>query len=111
MATLPVRLGPATWSGGSFRPYGRVAYVGRKRANPATRTGGVYAARLFVGFSVDEVPTYSMDDLMQLVQEERAEYPDATFVAQKGICLSSARENPAVHDREERAPDFESEHA
>ncbi len=101
MPVIPAKLGPASWKGGSFRPYGKVIYSG-SRPNPVTRSkGAVYAARLFVGFSVDEVPTYSMDDLMALVQDERADHPDASFISQRGIYMS--RKPPHKVVREEGA--------
>lgn len=47
-----------------------------------------WAARLFVGFSVDDVPTYDIEDLISIVKRVRQEQvgkPDASFLYQRGI--------------------------
>jgi hypothetical protein len=45
------------------------------------------SARLFVGFNVGPYPRYKLDDLVDLVRENRvaAGHPMASFVAQRGI--------------------------
>ena len=83
---------PRPHRSGTFRPQGRFVVHGHNPdlvRNPrgwgSKRT---LAARLIVGFSVGQVPTYSIDDLISIVERVRMEQtgnPSASFVAQRGI--------------------------
>jgi hypothetical protein len=60
------------------------------RANPAAWAdkGPTYTATLFVGFSVGDKPTWTMDYLIRLVKRVRikqVKHPDSSFLYQKGI--------------------------
>ncbi len=98
MPSFPANPGPATWGGprpGSFRPLGAPVYVperaslGEALEAVEWRSRETLAARLFVGFSVGSVPTYSLQDLIDIVREARErdtpDDPSASFIAQRGI--------------------------
>ena len=73
---------------GIFHPVGRLKRQGAHKNPPSWETDVVYAARLFVGFNVDEHPTYTLDDLVKLVKKVRdaqVGIPDASFIAQRGL--------------------------
>lgn len=84
----------ATWSGGSFIPNRtdgpKLAYKQHPFLTPNSwdEAGDVWAARIFVGFSVGERPVYNIDDLIRIVKRVRRKQtgsPDATFIFQKGV--------------------------
>lgn len=98
MPAIPIDMRPNSvfrQTGDMFQ-YG-VPYV----RNPhAKYDGKTYAARLFVGFNVGAKPKWKLDDLVELVQRERAQHevapadspgdtqhvpPDATFFATRGL--------------------------
>ena len=88
MPIIRANPGIAYWPGGAFRPNGRLVQVGAT-ANPrAFESRVTWAGRLFVGFNVGATPKYTLDDLVRVVKATRAEHPDASFVAQKGIYTS-----------------------
>ena len=79
---------------GWFKPNGKLRGLGRGSgtfvANRARWSSDqpIQAARLFVGFSVHDKPTYTLRDLIDLVRAIRTEQtgdPSASFIAQKGI--------------------------
>lgn len=75
---------------GTFRPQGRLVRHGPDlRSNPAGWSSKrTLSARIIVGFSVGQVPTYNVDDLIRLVErvrEQQGGNPSATFITQKGI--------------------------
>ncbi len=79
---------PHPHASGSFRPHGRLEHHGAHPNPNLWEAEQTIAARLIVGFSVGDVPTWSLDDLIPLVRELRESQvgdPSATFVAQKGI--------------------------
>jgi hypothetical protein len=83
---------------GSFRPNGKLLVVGPEvaNANLAPRwstSGGMWSARIFVGFNVGGKARWDIDDLIKVVKRVRKKQersPDASFVAQKGIYTSTA---------------------
>lgn len=80
--------GPFRYRNGSFRPRGRLREVGKMRHNPAAWSSkDTLSARLFVGFNVDDKPTYSLQDLIELVGDfrEHQNKAGASFLAQTGI--------------------------
>jgi hypothetical protein len=82
------------WDNGSFRPRGKLVMVGSAAAtNPAKlqEQRDVWSARLFVGFNVQGKPTWTIDDLAEVVFAERRRQrrtPDASLLMQKGIYQS-----------------------
>jgi hypothetical protein len=75
----------------------RTQRVGRSRRRGAEDhvenwgEGGL-AARVFVGLSVGQTPTYSVEDVVKTTESIRREQgllPDATFIAQKGLYTDS----------------------
>lgn len=72
-----------------FKPTGKLRRVGKEMTqNPATPFGTVWSARLFVGFSVGQMPKWKVDDLIEIVRrvrEAQGESADASFLIQKGI--------------------------
>lgn len=90
-----LRLNPGSFACRSarFNPKGEVTYYGdfsqiSRRTNPERwRSKDTLASRIFVGFNVQDAPTYGIDDLVELVGGLRREAgkPNATFMAQKGI--------------------------
>jgi hypothetical protein len=87
---MKYRTNPGTfrYRNGSFKPKGKLHEVGEMRQNPAAwRSKDTLSARLFVGFNVDDKPTYSLDDLIELVGEyrEHQKKAGASFLAQTGI--------------------------
>lgn len=90
MASYPANLGIAHFHGGSFRPSGPVRQHGRTNQLGAIawRASETIAARIFVGFNVGDVPTWTIDNLIELVLRMRqlqGANPSATMLAQKGI--------------------------
>ncbi len=102
---IPADMRLAYWSGdnnrihGHFRPNGSIdVHVLSEgyRANPPPtkwRTPGqdVLSARLFVGFNVGGEPTWTIDDLVQVVRAKRKaqkQKPDSSFITQQGIYTS-----------------------
>jgi hypothetical protein len=82
---------------GWFRPTGAL----RPNRTRWVTTEPMQAARIFVGFSVGEEPTWSMRDVMDLVREirqEQGESPAASFVFQKGIYAHEDREGMVVEE-------------
>ncbi len=79
---------------GYFEPNGRLTITrggtAALRPNPK-RWGGtspIYAARLFVGFNVDDRPRWEMDDVVAIVRrmrEQQVGNPSSTFLYQRGI--------------------------
>lgn len=109
--SIPANIGPQHWcspSGqhvGRFRPNGVPRLVGPRPAagNPETWESDepMLAARLFVGFSVGQEPTYSVDDLVPIVREVRERQghgPDASFLLQKGIYTSQKDKSVVEED-------------
>ncbi len=78
-------------SSGTFRPQGRMVLYGSEPLVRNPRGWGskqTVSARIIVGFSVRSVPTYTLDDLIAIVERVRqtqAKNPSASFVAQRGI--------------------------
>lgn len=75
-----------------FRPKGRVTcHDDADTAEEAVRTrygAGGFAARIFVGLSVGEDATYTVDDVVSAVVEARKAQgagPDASILSQRGI--------------------------
>jgi hypothetical protein len=74
-----------------FKPVGKIqAHGDFSRENPATRRTGnkLIAARLFVGFNVDNRPVYTLEDVIDIfvrVREEQKRDAGASFLLQKGI--------------------------
>jgi hypothetical protein len=77
-----------------FNPSGDVYSFGdharhRMRENKAERQDVIpLTARLFVGLSVGEKSTYTVDDVARItkrVRTEQGELPDASFLIQRGI--------------------------
>lgn len=88
--------------GGSFRPHGQLHHSGGGSKNPTEWTSKkVLSARLIVGFSVGQVPTYEMADLIRIVERVRRSQvgdPSATFVAQEGI-YQHISDGSVVHEK------------
>lgn len=93
--TIPADLrSPVNFNASRFKPnkgsdfgfgYKKHAYL---TPNSWHSAEAPYAARLFVGFSVESVPTYDMDDLIKIVKSVRKRQigaPDSSFVYQKGV--------------------------
>jgi hypothetical protein len=95
MTKHTLRLNPGTFAcrAARFTPRGEVSYYGdfsqvSRRTNPENWSSkDTLAARLFVGFSVNDEPTYTLDDLVELVGTLRREAgkPNASFMTQRGI--------------------------
>jgi len=92
MPAYPCNPGVFTYSsphgGGTFRPKGKLAEHGMHRNPEDWDFQDTWAARLIVGFSVGQTPTYHIDDLIPIVQRVRTQQvgdPSSTFIAQKGI--------------------------
>lgn len=94
MPAYPFNPSTFTWNpgaphrGGSFRPRGRLLARGLVENPPAWESARTVTGRLIVGFNVGEVPTYSLDHLIAIVERVRRQQvgtPDSTFIAQKGI--------------------------
>lgn len=89
MTIYPANLGATHYGFASFRPTGPLY----KRGNsPLAGTKWfehkVISARIFVGFSVGAVPTWTIENLIELVfrlRQLQGASPAATFLAQKGI--------------------------
>ena len=91
----------AAWPGGGFRPDGPLYYVGELarmdfRSNPIARKSdgseerypAGASARLFVGFNVQGVPRWSLDDLLPIVERVRVAQtgdPNSTFLFTRGL--------------------------
>ena len=61
----------------------------------------LYAARLFVGFSVGQKPTWDIDDLISIVARTRKKQKralDASFLVQKGIYTSKISGETVTED-------------
>ncbi len=94
MPAIPANPGTFHWNaprphrGGTFRPNGRIEYHGVRR-NPETwSSSDTLAGRIIVGFNVGPTPTYTVDDLIPIVDEVRTRQvgnPPSSFIAQKGI--------------------------
>jgi len=76
----------------SFNPSGPVYAIGeqgRLQANRAERQDVIpLTARLFVGLSVGEKSTYTVDDVVRItkrVRKQQGEMPDASFLIQRGV--------------------------
>lgn len=71
-----------------FRPEG-VSVRSGPLPNPRSLISDVTkSARIFLGFNVGDKPTYSIDDVVEMVKKYRAaqgQDPDATFFATKGL--------------------------
>ncbi len=93
MHSLRLNPGPFKFARGSFRPTGALNVhgdVGRasRRHNPAAwRSSDTYAARIIIGFSVGDQPTWTLEDLVSFVREFRTAQgkPDASFLSQRGV--------------------------
>lgn len=103
-AKIPANIGPAHWNTpngyGSFRPKGRLYIVTVEDGmipNPRPETWrqpgrDTVSARLFVGFNVQGEPTWTIDDLIEIVRRVRTDQgkpTDSSFLAQKGIYTSA----------------------
>jgi hypothetical protein len=117
------------WPGGGFAPEGPLLAVGdyrrldaRPGRNPvADRLAGGLAARLFVGFNVGGTPTWTMDDLLPIIEQVRVRQtgdPNATFLFTRGLWRSERsgrieREEGAqvvvLDERSRSESDFEAE--
>lgn len=89
MPILPFNAGPVQWIADDgvnwFVPTGPFQFHGL-RTNPKyrrTRQKATWAARLIVGLSVGEKPTWTTDDVVQVVKG--AWSYSASFVTQKGL--------------------------
>lgn len=102
-------IGHAHWvspngrSVGQFRPNGKAVLVGvGAEPNPGwSSTKPIYAARLFVGFSVGQKPRWKLDDLIRIVTKLRKQQDkqlDSSFLAQKGIYTSRISGDVVVED-------------
>lgn len=71
-----------------FRP-GKTSERNGPMPNPRSLIADVTkSARIFLGFSVGDVPTFSLDDVVGMVKKLRAKQgqdPDATFFTTKGL--------------------------
>ena len=93
MPVIPANTGAFTFSspggGGSFRPRGALRQYGPPlRRNPVDwDTESTLAARLLVGFNVNDEPRWTLDDLVTLVRQIQQEQGKtaASFVAQRGL--------------------------
>jgi len=96
MPAHPFNPGPFYWNpghphpSGGFRPAGQLETYGKPyHLNPEDWSSKkTIAARLIVGFSVGNEPTYSMEDLIPIVtrvRRQQAGNPSASFVAQRGV--------------------------
>ncbi len=102
MPAYPFNPSTFTWNAphphpsGTFRPTGRLERYGdeswMRTHNPrGWKSARTVVGRLFVGFSVGEVPTYTLDNLIPIVERVRTAQtgnPSASFVAQRGIYQS-----------------------
>ena len=98
-----VRTSRVDFESRSGRPRGWFKPTGALRPNRTrwVTTEPVQAARIFVGFSVGEEPTWRMQDVVDLVREirqEQGERPAASFVFQKGIYAHEDREGMVVEE-------------
>jgi hypothetical protein len=108
MAVYPFNPGMFQWGGpyaGWFRPRGPLITVGTQQVKSlqgrAWAGKDTLAARLIVGFNVGAVPTYTLDDLMRIVQvvrEQQLRDPSASFVAQRGIYQHQDPSQGVVHE-------------
>lgn len=94
--------GSHAWTGGSFRPNGRLIFVGTEyKANPRTwGSKNTLAARLFIGLNVGGEPRWSVDHVTKTVTEVRAEQgrrPDSSFIVQRGI-YTSRSSGEVIHE-------------
>lgn len=86
MPTLPANLGALRTQYGTFQPVGAVRRPGRgPQTNPRSKAV-VFAGRVIAGFNVGDVPTYTLEDVITLV--ERLTPSDASFVLQRGLFTS-----------------------
>lgn len=98
MPSIPADTRRKTWKApqgvGGFEPVGRKIFLDEFMPNMAKKSWHeetTHAARIFVGFSVGDVPTYTVDDLISLVTESRkgkGRKPDASYIVQKGVYTS-----------------------
>lgn len=75
-------------SRGEWKPQGKLVTTGRNPVVADRVEGATIAARLFVGFNVCDKPVYTMEDIVDKVQEIRegqGRDPDASFVYQRGL--------------------------
>lgn len=82
---------------GWFRPTGAL----RPNRTAWSSEEPMQAARLFVGFNVKDVPTWSMGELVGMVKEIRKEQgaaPDSSFVAQKGLYAHQKKQGLIVEE-------------
>lgn len=96
---------PKPYASGSFRPNGRFTKhgdIGEWVGNPSNwESDEIIVGRLIVGFSVGQVPTYSGEDLIAIVERVRTAQsgdPSASFVAQRGIYQSRKTGEVVVED-------------
>lgn len=85
-----------------FRPVGQVYEVDKSgslvpigpRNNPIERLGGGgLSARIFLGLSVGDKPTYSIDDVVKgfvEIRKSQGASPDASILLQRGVYTQSA---------------------
>ena len=99
MLYLPVNTGPFHFDGGSFQPYGPIAWgnIAPRRTrraatgtlpNPVKSLGRPLAVRFFVGFNVGSVTRWTLADLIEIVREvlvAQTGTASATFAGQTGI--------------------------
>lgn len=85
--------------GVEFRPTGKVIEVGevpQVEENPVKRhTVAPLTARLFVGLSVGQDETWTVEDVIGITQEVRLrqkEAPDASFLVQRGLYTDRSSE-------------------
>jgi hypothetical protein len=93
---IPCNPGPHHWAGphgGCFRPAGPIHKIDDGALagfldGYAWSSRSTLSARIIVGFSVGDTPTWDIDDLIPIVQEIRLAQgaaPNASFLAQRGI--------------------------
>src|SRR3990167_2756317 len=99
MPALPINLGRFDAEGAGFRPNGPIRRHGPvAKRNPIEEalkgSGGVYAARIMVGFNVSDTPTWTMDDLVEVAfrfRKQQTGAPEATFFTTLGLYHDQAR--------------------
>lgn len=108
MSHFAANIGHAHWASpngksvGRFRPNGKAIIIGAEK-NPSgwASTKPIYAARLFVGFSVGQKPRWKIDDLIKIVtrlRKKQEKQLDSSFLAQKGIYTSKISGEVVVED-------------
>lgn len=86
---------PGPKKAGCFAPYGELSFTEdslKTRFNPGnlygTEFSPLWSARIFVGFNVGDIPTYTMEQVVGLVKTIRAsqdQEADSSFIYQRGL--------------------------